>query len=138
MLTKLIKTATCVQILPERKAIGCKLAPQRLRCTGVLSCSLPASQLPKEVDHQYFYLFTVFPEVRNRNQTESGLVNAGVNLAAGLFAEKLGLKSDNSLVQTAVFVVTKAAILEGAQLIGIGGGLAKGDLAKIMKKEEVI
>ena len=65
-------------------------------------------------------------------------MNAGVNLAAGLFAEKLGLKSDNSLVQTAVFVVTKAAILEGAQLIGIGGGLAKGDLAKIMKKEEVI
>ena len=65
-------------------------------------------------------------------------MDAGVNLAAGLFAEKLGLKSDNSLVQTAVFVVTKAAILEGAQLIGIGGGLAKGDLAKIMKKEEVI
>ena len=65
-------------------------------------------------------------------------MDAGVNLAAGLFAEKLGLKSDNSLVQTAVFVVTKAAILEGAQLIGIGGGLAKGDLAKIMKKEEII
>ena len=65
-------------------------------------------------------------------------MDAGVNLAAGLFAEKLGLKSDNSLVQTAVFVVTKAAILEGAQLIGIGGGLAKGDLAKIMKKVEEI
>ena len=70
-------------------------------------------------------------------------MDAGVNLAAGLFAEKLGLKSDNSLVQTAVFVVTKAAILEGAQLIGIGGGLAKGDLggfqmAQMMKKVEEI
>ena len=32
------------------------------------------------------------------------------------------------MVQTATFVVAKVAILEGAQLIGIGGGLAKLDL----------
>ena len=65
-------------------------------------------------------------------------VDAGVDWVSGQFTEMLGLKSDNSLIQTAVFVVTKAAILEGAQLIGIGGGLAKGDLAKIMKKVEEI
>ena len=67
-----------------------------------------------------------------------GEVEAVVDWAAEQFAEKLGLKSDNSFVQTGVFLVTKAAILEGAQLIGIGGGLAKGDLAKIMKKVEEI
>ena len=55
-------------------------------------------------------------------------LDAGVEGAAGAFATKLGLGSTNSLVQTATFVVTKAAILEGAQLIGIGGGLAKLDL----------
>ena len=55
-------------------------------------------------------------------------LDAGVEAAAGAFAEKLGLRSKNSMVQTAVFVVTKAAILEGVQLIGIGGGLAKLDL----------
>ena len=44
-------------------------------------------------------------------------------------AEKVGFRSKNSLAQTATFVVTKAAIIEGAQLIGIGvGGLAKLDL----------
>ena len=67
----------------------------------------------------------------------------GVESAAGKFAEKLGLKSDNSLVQTATFVVTKAAILEGLQLIGIGGGLAKLDLggfqmAQLMAKVDEI
>ena len=70
-------------------------------------------------------------------------VDAGVDWVSGQFTEMLGLKSDNSLIQTAVFVVTKAAILEGAQLIGIGGGLAKGDLggfqmAQMMKKVEEI
>ena len=55
-------------------------------------------------------------------------LDAGVEAAVGAFAEKLGLGAKNSLVQTATFVVTKAAILEGAQLIGIGGGLAKLDL----------
>ena len=55
-------------------------------------------------------------------------LDAGVEAAAGAFATKLGLGSKNSMVQTATFVVTKAAILEGAQLIGIGGGLAKLDL----------
>ena len=55
-------------------------------------------------------------------------LDAGVGAAAGAFAEKLGLQPKNSLAQTAVFVFTKAAILEGAQLIGIGGGLAKLDL----------
>ena len=53
----------------------------------------------------------------------------GVEGAAGFFAEKLGLQSKNSLVQTSVFVLTKAAILETAQLVGIGGGLVKLDLA---------
>ena len=55
-------------------------------------------------------------------------LDAGVEAAAAAGATKLGLGSKNSLVQTATFVVTKAAILEGAQLIGIGGGLAKLDL----------
>ena len=72
-----------------------------------------------------------------------GEVEAVVDWGAEQFAEKLGLKSDNSFVQTGVFLVTKAAILEGAQLIGIGGGLAKGDLggfqmAQMMKKVEEI
>ena len=48
--------------------------------------------------------------------------------AAGFFAEELGLQSTNSLFQTSVFVLTKAAILGTAQLVGIGGGLAKLDL----------
>ena len=70
-------------------------------------------------------------------------LDAGVDLAASSVAEKLGLKSDRSLVQSAIFVVTKAAILEGAQLIGIGGGLAKGDLggfqmAQMVKKLDEI
>ena len=70
-------------------------------------------------------------------------LDAGVDLAASSVAEKLGLKSDRSLVQSAIFVITKAAILEGAQLIGIGGGLAKGDLggfqmAQMMKKLDEI
>ena len=56
-------------------------------------------------------------------------LDAGVEARAEAFAEKLGFRSKNSLAQTATFVVTKAAILEGAQLIGIGvGGLAKLDL----------
>ena len=70
-------------------------------------------------------------------------LDAGVDLAASSVAEKLGLKSDRSLVQSAIFVITKAAILEGAQLIGIGGGLAEGDLggfqmAQMMKKLDEI
>ena len=56
-------------------------------------------------------------------------LEAGVEGAADFFAEKLGLQSKNSLVQTSVFVLTKAAILETAQLVGIGGGLVKLDLA---------
>ena len=52
----------------------------------------------------------------------------GMEAAATKLATKLGLGSTNNMVQTATFVVTKAAILEGAQLIGIGGGLAKMDL----------
>ena len=70
-------------------------------------------------------------------------LDAGVEAAAGAFAEKLGLQSKNSMVQTATFVITKAAILEGAQLIGIGGGLAKLDLggfqmAQLLKQVEEI
>ena len=66
----------------------------------------------------------------------------GVEGAAGFFAQKLGLRS-KSLVQTSVFVLTKAAILETAQLVGIGGGLVKGDLAafeiaQLKKKMEEI
>ena len=48
-------------------------------------------------------------------------LDAGVEAAAGAFAEKLGLRSKNSLVQTATFVLTKAAIKKTAQLVGIGG-----------------
>ena len=70
-------------------------------------------------------------------------LDAGVENAAGFFATKLGLKSDNSLVQTATFVLTKAAILETLQLLGIGGGLAKLDLmgfqlARLEKQVEEI
>ena len=44
-------------------------------------------------------------------------------------AEKLCLKhSENSLIQTCVYVVTMAAIQESLQLIGIGAGLTKLDL----------
>ena len=53
----------------------------------------------------------------------------GVEEAADFFAEKLGLKPKNGMVQTGVFVLTKVAILETAQMVGIGGGLAKLDLA---------
>ena len=70
-------------------------------------------------------------------------LEAGVEGAADFFAEKLGLQPKNSLVQTSVFVLTKAAILETAQLIGIGGGLAKLDLmgfqiAQLTKQVEEI
>ena len=70
-------------------------------------------------------------------------LDAGVEGAAGFFATKLGLKSDNSLVQTAAFVLTKTAILETLQLVGIGGGLAKLDLmgfqlARLEKQVEEI
>ena len=60
------------------------------------------------------------------------------------FATKLGLtQADSTLVSPAIFVVTKAAILEGAELIGIGGGLAKLDLAgfqmaRLIRKVEEI
>ena len=53
---------------------------------------------------------------------------SGVVDAAGAFAAKLGLRSKTSVLQTATFVVTKAAFLGGAQLIGIGGGLVKLDM----------
>ena len=70
-------------------------------------------------------------------------LEAGVEGAADFFAEKLGLQPKNSLVQTSVFVLTKAAILETAQLVGIGGGLAKLDLvafemAQLKKQVEEI
>ena len=48
-------------------------------------------------------------------------LDAGVEGAAGFFAKGLGLKADNSLVQIATYVLTKAAILETVQLIGVGG-----------------
>ena len=55
-------------------------------------------------------------------------LDAGVDEVAGFIATTLGLQSKNSLIQTSVFVLTKAAILETAQLVGIGSGLAKLDL----------
>ena len=39
-------------------------------------------------------------------------LDVGVEGVAGFFATKLGLRSDNSLVQTAAYVLTKTAILE--------------------------
>ena len=54
-------------------------------------------------------------------------LDTGVEGAAGLIAEKLGLNQKSTLAQTGMYVVTKAAILEGAALIGIGGGIAKLD-----------
>ena len=72
-----------------------------------------------------------------------GVDDANVDEKAEKLATKLGLKPENTLVQTAVYVVTKAAVLEGLQLIGIGGGLAKGDLggfqmAQLMAKVDEI
>ena len=52
-------------------------------------------------------------------------LDAGVGSVAEFFATKLGLKSENSLVQTATYVLTKAAILETVQLVGIGGALSR-------------
>ena len=70
-------------------------------------------------------------------------LDAGVEGAAGYFARKLGLHAENSVVQTTVFVLTKAAILETAQLVGIGGGLAQLNLmsfhiAQLKKQAEEI
>ena len=70
-------------------------------------------------------------------------LDAGVDSAAGFIATKLGLQSKNSTIQTGVFVLTKAAILETAQLVGIGAGLAKIDLmsfemAQLKKQVEEI
>ena len=74
--------------------------------------------------------------------TEAPL-DAGVESAAGAIAEKLGLQSKNSTIQTGVFVLTKAAILETASLVGLGSGLAKLDLmsfkmAQLAKQVEAI
>ena len=49
-----------------------------------------------------------------------GVDDANVDEKAEKFATKLGLKPENTLAQTAVYLVTKAAVLEGLQLIGIG------------------
>ena len=70
-------------------------------------------------------------------------LDTGVEGAAGLIAEKLGLNQKSTLAQTGMYVVTKAAILEGAALIGIGGGIAKLDmtgfqLAKLQRQVEAI
>ena len=70
-------------------------------------------------------------------------LDAGVEGAADFFAKELGLRSKNSLIQIGVFVLTKAAILETAQLVGIGGGFVKLDLmsfhiAQLMKLVEEI
>ena len=56
-------------------------------------------------------------------------LDAGVESAADAIAEKLGLQPKNSTIQTGVFVLTKAAILETASLVGLGSGLAKLDLS---------
>ena len=80
---------------------------------------------------------------RGGHEPEQVPLDAGVQGAAGFFATNLGLNSDNSLVQTATYVLTKAAILETIQLIGVGGGLAKLDLmgfqlARLEKQVEEI
>ena len=56
-------------------------------------------------------------------------LDTGVDGAAGFLATKLGFQSENStMIQTGIFVLTKAAILETAALLGVGAGLAKLDL----------
>ena len=69
-------------------------------------------------------------------------LDAGVESAADAIAEKLGLQPKNSTIQTGVFVLTKAAILETASLVGLGSGLAKLDLsfkmAQLAKQVEAI
>ena len=70
-------------------------------------------------------------------------LDAGFDGAAGFIATKLGLQPKNSMVQTGVFVLTKAAILETASLLGVGAGLAKLDLisfkvAQLKKQVEAI
>ena len=63
-------------------------------------------------------------------QALSNLLGVELPLDAGVegATEFFGLQSKNCLVQTGVFVLTKAAILETAQLVGIGGGLVTLDL----------
>ena len=69
-------------------------------------------------------------------------LDASVESAADAIAEKLGLQPKNSTIQTGVFVLTKAAILETASLVGLGSGLAKLDLsfkmAQLAKQVEAI
>ena len=111
-----------------------RLFPQRPHCTNKLTRTMakPFSS-PADLANLLESL-SVNDSGSTAQQALSNLfgveipVDAGVEGAAGFFAEKLGLKSKNSLVQTTVFVLTKAAILETAQLVGIGGGLAKLDL----------
>ena len=72
-------------------------------------------------------------------------LDAGVDGAAGFLATKLGFQSENSAIQTGIFVLTKSAILETAALLGVGAGLAKLDLdlmsfkmSKLTKQVEAI
>ena len=55
-------------------------------------------------------------------------LDAGVDGAAGFLAKKFGFQSENSAIQTGIFVLTKAAIVETAALLGVGAGLAELDL----------
>ena len=55
----------------------------------------------------------------------------GVEGAADFFAEKLGLQPQKSAMQTTVFVLTKAAILETASLVRIGAGKIRPDVIQV-------
>ena len=73
-------------------------------------------------------------------------LDARVDGTSGFFATKLGFQSEKStMIQTSIFVLTKAAILETAALLGVGAGLAKLDLdlmsfkmSKLTKQVEAI
>merc|ERR1719500_363681 len=71
---------------------------------------------------------------------EDTLLGLAVEHVADAAAEKLGLTQGNSMMQTAVYLLTKASILgtyeltkaaliDSVDLIGIGAGLAKIDMS---------
>ena len=52
----------------------------------------------------------------------------GVGELASSLAESFALRKKRDPLQTAAFIITKAAIMETLQVVGVGGGLAKFDL----------
>ena len=136
VLIKFSPAISCVHIVGHRQP----LIKNSLAMAGSPSSLTDLSQLIESL--------SVNDEGSKAQQALSSILGVAVSDdsaegVAGEFAEKLGLKSNNSLVQTATFVVTKAAIMETAQLIGIGGGLLKLDMggfqmAKLQKQVEEI